>query len=204
MKRSKHGLFVFPPKKTLVWRRYFSIGQSCCSMTSKRRIHWFLESSRAWSFLRGRSLNQPKATRVCIRSINQSNRSISVRLLFLFCSRVFISRSLENRSISRKVVGKSARDNPEGYCGRFWVHYSSKKLERMTREPMGVCLRGLKESNKIRFDGYSVRNNRNSVLIISHITFWDCRLHIFSDNLYRNIKLRNAVILSLQYSSLQL
>ena len=26
-----------------------------------------------------------KATSVCIRSINQSNRSISVRLLFLFC-----------------------------------------------------------------------------------------------------------------------
>ena len=45
------------------------------------------------------SLNQPIATRVCIRSINQSNLSISVRLLFLFCSRVFISRSLENRSI---------------------------------------------------------------------------------------------------------
>ena len=40
-----------------------------------------------------RSLNQPKTTHVCIRSINQSNRSISVRLLFLFCSRVFISRS---------------------------------------------------------------------------------------------------------------
>ena len=39
MKGSKHGLFVFPPKKTLIWRRYFSIGQSCCSMTSKRRIH---------------------------------------------------------------------------------------------------------------------------------------------------------------------
>ena len=44
-----------------------------------------------------RSLNQPKATRVCFRSINQSNRSISVRLLFLFCSRVFILRSYENR-----------------------------------------------------------------------------------------------------------
>ena len=40
-----------------------------------------------------RFLNQPKATRVCIRSINQSNRSIYVRLLFLFCSRVLISRS---------------------------------------------------------------------------------------------------------------
>ena len=44
-----------------------------------------------------RSLNQPKATRICVRSINQSNRSISVGLLFLFCLRVFISRSYENR-----------------------------------------------------------------------------------------------------------
>ena len=34
------------------------------------------------------SLNQPKATRVCIRSINQLNRSISSRLCFLFRSRV--------------------------------------------------------------------------------------------------------------------
>ena len=40
-----------------------------------------------------RSLNQPKPTRVCIRSMDQSNRSISVCFLFLFCSRVFISRS---------------------------------------------------------------------------------------------------------------
>ena len=30
---------------------------------------------------------------VCIRSINQTNRSISVCLLFLFCSHVFISRT---------------------------------------------------------------------------------------------------------------
>ena len=49
MKTSKHDLFVFQPKKTLIKE-------------------------------------------------NQSNRSISVRLLFLFCSRVFISRSYENRS----------------------------------------------------------------------------------------------------------
>ena len=85
MKRSKHGLFVFPPKKTLIWRRHCSIGQSCCSMTSKRSIDWFLESSSGIEFFQ-------QATRVCIRSINQSNRSISVRLLFLFCSPVFISR----------------------------------------------------------------------------------------------------------------
>ena len=48
---------------------------------------------------------------------------------------------------------------------------------------MNVCLRVLKESNKSRFDSYSVRNG---VLIISHITFWDCRVHSFSDNLFRN------------------
>ena len=43
------------------------------------------------------SLRQPKTTRVCIRSINQSNRSSSVRLLFLFCSCVLISRSYQER-----------------------------------------------------------------------------------------------------------
>ena len=37
-------------------------------------------------------------TRLSVHSINQSNRSISVRLSFLFCSRTFISRSYENRS----------------------------------------------------------------------------------------------------------
>ena len=40
MKRSTHGLFVFPPKKTLIWRRY----------CSKRSIGWFPESSQAWHF----------------------------------------------------------------------------------------------------------------------------------------------------------
>ena len=44
-------------------------------------------------------------------------------------------------AISRKFVGKSAGDNPERYCGWFWVHCSSKKFERMSREAMDVCLR---------------------------------------------------------------
>ena len=46
------------------------------------------------------SFNQPKPTPFRIRSLNQSNRSIFFRLLFLFCSRVFISRSYENRLLS--------------------------------------------------------------------------------------------------------
>ena len=40
-----------------------------------------------------------------------------------------------------------------------------------------------KEINKRSFDSYSVWN---SVLIISHITFRDRRVHIFADNLSRN------------------
>ena len=51
-----------------------------------------------------RSLSQPKPRCVCILSIHQSNLSISVRLLFLFCSRVFISRSYDNRSISSIIT----------------------------------------------------------------------------------------------------
>ena len=48
---------------------------------------------------------------------------------------------------------------------------------------MDICLRVLKESNISRFDNNSVKN---SVLNIAHITFRDCRVHIFSDDLSRN------------------
>ena len=48
---------------------------------------------------------------------------------------------------------------------------------------MDVCMRVLKESGKSRFDSYCVRI---SVLIMCHITFRNCRLHSFSDNLSRN------------------
>ena len=39
MKRSKHGLFVFPPKKTLIWRRHWSIGQSLMQFDVKAKSH---------------------------------------------------------------------------------------------------------------------------------------------------------------------
>ena len=56
---------------------------------------------------------------------------------------------------------------------------------------MDVCLQVLKESNKSRFDNYSVRNKS---LIISHITFRDCRVHSFCDNLSRNSCIWNVWI----------
>ena len=83
----------------------------------------------------------------------------------------------------KRLSEKSVRENPERDCGWFCVHRSSKKLERMARETMDIRLQVLKESNKSRFDSYSVRNG---VLTISHNAFRDCRVHIFSDNLSRN------------------
>ena len=65
-----------------------------------------------------RSLDQPKATRVCFRSINQWNRSISVRLLFLFCSRFHF-----------KVIRKSL------YL--IWLHILTPKLQMEVRRGAG-------------------------------------------------------------------
>ena len=66
-----------------------------------------------------------------------------------------------------KGCRKSERDNPEKYCGWFWVHSSSKKFERMAWEAMDLCLRVLKESNESRFESYSVREH-----YIDHIPFY--------------------------------
>ena len=96
-----------------------------------------------------------------------------------FLWRVVLRSSKIKRSytaVSRKVVRKSARENPERYYGWFWVHCFSKKFEKMAGEIMDIRLWLLKESNQSRFDSYSVRN---SALNISHITFRDCRMHIF-------------------------
>ena len=79
---------------------------------------------------------------------------------------------------------------PKAIVVGFEFTVLQKKFERMAREAMDVCLRVLKESNKSRFDSYSVRNG---VLIISHIYLRDCRVHIFSDNLSRNRSIRRKV-----------
>ena len=70
----------------------------------------------------------------------------------------------------------------------FWVHCSSEKFERMAREAMEVRLRMINESNKSigSTANYSVRDR---VLIISHFTFRDCCMLIFSNNLSRDSRI---------------
>ena len=89
---------------------------------------------------------------------------------------------------SRKVVRKNAFDNPEKYCGWFWVHCSSKISNLKEFHERDLRSRLLKESNKSRSDSYSVSNG---VLIISHITFRDCRMHIFPDLSQENCMMMN-------------
>ena len=76
-----------------------------------------------------------------------------------------------------RLSEKVHANNPERYCRWFWVHCSSNNFERMTRKAIDVFFLWVpKESNKSSLDSFSVRN---SVLIISHITFQDCRVRIF-------------------------
>ena len=72
---------------------------------------------------------------------------------------------------------------PKGIVAGFEFTVVQRNLKEGHAEAMDLCLRVLKESNKSISEGYCVRNN---ALIISHVTFWDCRVHIVSDNLSRN------------------
>ena len=94
-----------------------------------------------------------------------------------------VSATSKYTAISKKVVAKSARDNPERDCGWFWVIYSSsKKFKRMAREALEVCLWVLKESNKSRFDS-SVGQEQ----CIDHIPYYLSglsRAHFFRQPVY--------------------
>ena len=52
----------------------------------------------------------------------------------------FLSKLYTASYSSKKVVGKSARDNPERYCGWFSVLCFQNKFQRMEREASDVCL----------------------------------------------------------------
>ena len=86
-------------------------------------------------------------------------------------------------AISRKVVGKSARDNPERHCGGFEFTVPQRNLKELAQKAMKMCLRVLTESNKSRFDSYSRQEQ-----CIDHIPYYLSglsRAH-FSNNLSRN------------------
>ena len=70
----------FSAKKTLVWRRHCSIGQSCCSMTSKRSIYAFLRVLEHGIFSPERRLTNQKPRAFNIYPFDKTIKS------FYFCS----------------------------------------------------------------------------------------------------------------------
>ena len=111
MIRSKHGLFVFPLKKTLIWRRHCSIGQSWCSMTSKRRIVWFLESSSVMKFFHP-SVRLPTKSHARLYPFDESIKSL------YFCSFVV---SVLFLCFHFKVTRKKLCENLT-HLGMLYVH----------------------------------------------------------------------------------
>ena len=86
-------------KENLTWRRHCSIGQLCCSITSKRSINWFLEPWKLFGhevFSPERALKQPKATRFCD-----------------FCVRVFVVSALF-ACFHSKVIRNRSKHNMDG------------------------------------------------------------------------------------------
>ena len=92
-------------KENLTWRRHCSIGQLCCSITSKRSINWFLEPWKLFgheAFSPERALNQPKATLFCDFCV----RLFVVSALFAcFHSKVIRNRSKHNMDGGTKQRG---------------------------------------------------------------------------------------------------
>ena len=65
---------------------------------------------------------------------------------------------------------------PIGIKGSLECTVLQKNLKELHLEAMDICLQVLMETAKVVSTATVVWN---SVLIISHITFWDCHLHIF-------------------------
>ena len=98
----------------------------------------------------------PNCSTLCIFFIKREWATfplVLIRSLFIWVCHVEWCQTWYT-AISRKGE-KSARDNPERYCGWFWAHYSSKKFEIVAREAMDICVRILNFSHKSRFVSYS-------------------------------------------------
>ena len=72
---------------------------------------------------------------------------------------------------------------PKGIVGSFECPVLQRNLKELHGRPRTYVCECQRKVKKLVLTATVVRN---SVLIISHITFRDCRVHNFSDNLSRN------------------
>ena len=72
---------------------------------------------------------------------------------------------------------------PKGIVGGFEFTFVQRNLKEWHLKPWTYVCECYRKATQINSTAAIIRN---SVLIISHVTFRDCRVHIFSDNLSRN------------------
>ena len=123
-----------------------------------------------------------KSSRLSRSSWKSSRFSRSSSSLVCFASYTSPEEKSEKRTslwiqlFRERLSSKVHATIPQSIVGGFeFTACSPKKFQRRAGKGMDERLQVLKP-NKSRFDSYSVRN---SVLIISHITFRDCHVHTF-------------------------
>ena len=84
---------------------------------------------------------------------------------------------LENREFRERLSEKVQAIIPKGIVGGFEFTVLRRNLKELARKAIEICLRVLKEATKV---GSTATVVRNSLSIISHITFQGCRVHLFS------------------------
>ena len=89
---------------------------------------------------------------------------------------------LFQESLSEKVHATI----PKGIVGGFEFNVLQRNLKEWHKRPW-TCLRLLKEATKVGSTDYTARNR---VLIISYITFQDCRVQIFFRHAFNSCKQR--------------
>ena len=86
-------------------------------------------------------------------------------------------------AISRKVVAKVNATIPKSIVSGFEFTLLQRNLKEWHERPWTYVSECKRKATKV---GLKATVSGNSVLIISHSTFRDCRVHIFSDNLSRD------------------
>ena len=110
---------------------------------------------------------------VDIETLQRGAQCNSVCSHLACCIQVFQER------LSEKVHATT----PKGIVGSFECPVLQRNLKELHGRPRTYVCECQRKVKKLVSTATVVRN---SVLIISHITFRGCRVHIFSDNLSRN------------------
>ena len=180
-----------PPAASSVCIKQLSIQEGCTQFLKVLFFHYFSQPMRGIRMMCV-AIQKAQQSSTQLTSIHTDLTQVTE---FVSVCMVWFKKSYT--AVSRKVVAKRARDSPERYCGWFKSALFSKEIwKNGTRGHRHVCECEWK-ATKV---GSTATVIRNSVLIISHITFRDCRLHIFSSNLSRNscIHVRKSRGLTLQ------